>query len=134
MSGGAWNYIQRRFSDVGRSADMVKANPVLAELIEDVSRVIDKVDWWVCGDSGHESADVEWRAFCEKWYPRLEKESKVDDWKPCPFCGGIGKLSTKEDKYFRHVITCRDCNASMEDRDLCDLKIKWNKRMNEERI
>ena len=49
-------------------------NPVLAELLTDLRKVLDAYDYYLAGDSGAERVERAWKAFSEKWLSQdLEK-------------------------------------------------------------
>lgn len=49
-------------------------NPVLAELLTDLRKVLDAYDYYLAGDSGAERVERAWKAFSEKWLSKdLEK-------------------------------------------------------------
>ena len=49
-------------------------NPVLAELLTDLRKVLDAYDYYLAGDSGAERVERAWKTFSEKWLSKdLEK-------------------------------------------------------------
>lgn len=49
-------------------------NPVLAELLTDLRKVLDAYDYYLAGDSGAERVERAWKAFSEKWLSKdIEK-------------------------------------------------------------
>ena len=49
-------------------------NPVLAELLTDLRKVLDAYDYYLAGDSGAERVEKAWKAFSEKWLSKdIEK-------------------------------------------------------------
>ena len=49
-------------------------NPVLAELLTDLRKVLDAYDYYLAGDSGAERVEKAWKVFSEKWLSQdLEK-------------------------------------------------------------
>lgn len=49
-------------------------NPVLAELLTDLRKVLDAYDYYLAGDSGAERVEKAWQKFTEKWLSKdIEK-------------------------------------------------------------
>ena len=65
MSGGEWDYKQWVIEDI---ADRLKhINPVLAEQMHDLHKLIDRYDHYICGDCGDEAIEKAWTEYREKW-------------------------------------------------------------------
>lgn len=76
MSGGGLSeYGETRLYIIDDWARYLRSeNPVLAELLTDLRKVLDAYDYYLAGDSGAERVERAWKAFSEKWLSQdLEK-------------------------------------------------------------
>lgn len=68
MSGGHFdcNY---SYNDLFDFASIIRKerNPILADLVEDVSRLLHDYDWYKAGDTTRESWNKSWKSFQKKW-------------------------------------------------------------------
>lgn len=76
MSGGSiGDYGYYRLNEW--ACDVERENPVLAELLRDLEKVLHDYDWYISGDTGKESAEASWQAFREKWLDGADMEPLV---------------------------------------------------------
>ena len=76
MSGGGLSeYGETRLYIIDDWARYLRSeNPVLAELLTDLRKVLDAYDYYLAGDSGAERVENAWKKFSEKWLSQdLEK-------------------------------------------------------------
>ena len=68
MSGGTWDYNEWNDWGLGRVAQSIsKENPLFADVIRDVNRLIGRYDYYIAGDIGKEDIAEAWKGFREKW-------------------------------------------------------------------
>ena len=75
MSGGEWDYKQWVIEDIASRLERI--NPILSEQMYDLHKLIDRYDYYICGDCGEESIQKAWAEYRDKWInidtERIEK-------------------------------------------------------------
>ena len=75
MSGGEWDYKQWWIGEIANRLEHI--NPILAEQIHDLHKLVDRYDYYICGDIGKDSIQKAWTEYREKWInidtERIEK-------------------------------------------------------------
>lgn len=65
MSGGEWDYKQWWIGQIANRIEHI--NPVLAEQMHDLHKLIDRYDYYICGDIGEDSIQKAWTEYRTKW-------------------------------------------------------------------
>lgn len=65
MSGGEWDYKQWWITEIANSLKHI--NPVLADQLYDLHKLVDRYDYYICGDIGEDSIQKAWQEYREKW-------------------------------------------------------------------
>ena len=68
MSGGALTDYQHNLYLLDEWADGIeKYNPVLADNMHDLEKLLDRYDYWLSGDIGDEALGKAWAEYRDKW-------------------------------------------------------------------
>ena len=65
MSGGEWDYKQWWIGEIANRLEHI--NPILAEQMHDLHKLVDRYDYYICGDCGEESIQKSWTEYRDKW-------------------------------------------------------------------
>ena len=77
MSGGTWDYNEWNDWGLGRVAQSIsKENPLFADVIRDVNRLIGRYDYYLAGDIGEKTISEEWKAFRDKWLNVTDEQAE----------------------------------------------------------
>ena len=65
MSGGAFDYNQYWLDDWAKQIE--PENPLLAEQMRDMCKLLNRYDYYLCGDIGEEEIEKAWTKYRDKW-------------------------------------------------------------------